>query len=235
MLKFAYISLSLLMLVILYLIGNYAIKKSADNHQQQRNKRRTLILGLVLWQIYISALGISGILTNLSFPPRFVILMILPAFAFIGIFLHKNRKSKWIQSIPAAWLVIYQSFRIIIESLFVYTVAAGLLHKNVTIEGYNYDMVFAFTAPIVALVVFRSKALPKKLLLAWNFLGLGVIAVIITLFVTTIYFPHIYGSEITPFPSDFGLYPYMLVPGFLMPSAVFVHVLSIVQLKNKAQ
>ncbi len=177
-------------------------------------------------------MGESGFLTDLSFPPRYMLFVILPLFIFIGIFMKKNRKNNWTQTIPIAWLTFYQSFRIAIETIFVFTVAAGFLHKNVTIEGYNYDFVYACTALIMTLIVIRSKAIPKKVLLLWNYLGITVILIIILLFVTTLYLPDFFGPNTKIFSKEFGLYPYVLVPGFLMPSAVFIHVLSIVQLKK---
>lgn len=234
MLKLSYIGLSLLMLIILFSIGNYAINKSVSEQKSKKNKKVMLGFGLLIWQLYVYLLGSSGFLSDFSFPPRFVLLMLLPIFIFIGVFLNRNKKKKWIQTIPPIWLVIYQSFRILIETIFVYTVIAGFLHKNVTIQGYNYDMVFAYTAPIIAFIVYKSKVLPKQLLLAWNYLGLFVIVIIISLFISTIYFPEIYGPNTVLFPKEFGLYPYVLVPGFLMPSAVFIHVLSIIQIKNRA-
>lgn len=232
-LKLSYIGLTVMMLTILFFIGNYAINKSVSEQKIKNKKKGTLVVGLLLWQLYIYLLASSGFLVDFSFPPRFVLFMILPIFIFIGIFLNRSKKMKWIQIIPPIWLATYQSFRIIIETIFVYTVAAGILHENVTIQGYNYDMVFAYTSPIIALIIYKSKQLPKQLLLAWNYLGILVIVVIISLFITTIYLPEIYGSNTTIFPTDFGLYPYALVPGFLMPSAVFIHVLSIIQLKNR--
>lgn len=235
MLEIGFLALNLTMLVILSLIGNHAIVNSVTEAKAQRTKRLQLITGLLSWQLYLFVLAFSGFLTDLSFPPRFAVFLIVPAFIFTGIFLYRQRRSNWIQQIPTHWLIIYQFFRIWIETLFVFTVAAGILHKNVTIEGYNYDMVFAFTAPVVALIAYRSKILPVKLLQAWNFLGLLVIAVIIFLFVTTIYFPQMYGPDTPPFPENFGLYPYVIVPGFLMPSAVFIHVLSLIQLRFRSQ
>ncbi len=232
MLKLGYLGLSLLMTIILFLMGNYAIKKSVVNAKQKIQSRVLLLTGLFIWHLYLFIIGSSGLLMDLSFPPRFVLFMILPAFIFIGVFLSRNRKKQWIQAIPPHWLVAYQLFRVLIETLFVYTVAVGLLHKNVTIEGYNFDMVFAFTAPIVAIITYRSKKVPSVLLQIWNYTGLVVIASIIFLFNSTIYFPEIYGSHLEPFPSGFGMYPFVLVPGFLMPSAVFIHFLSLVQLKN---
>lgn len=233
-LKLSYIGLSIIMFIILLYIGNHAINKTAIEPKTKNRNKIYLLIGLSIWQLYLFVLGLSGFLSDYSFPPRFVLLMIIPIFTFIGVFLRKHRKKQWIQAIPPIWLVTYQSFRILIETIFVYTLAAGLLHKNVTIQGYNYDMIFGYTAPIIMIIVYLSKELPKKMLLIWNYLGLLVIIVIIFLFITTIYTPELYGPDTALFPLEFGLYPYVLVPGFLMPSAVFIHVLSIIQLKNRS-
>lgn len=232
MLELGYISLTILMLFLLCFIGIKAINATFDKTTAKR-KRLKLIAALLLWQVYIFALASTDILQNFDFPPRFVLFMILPLFLFTGFFVYKNRNNAWIQNIPPHWLIYYQSFRVLVESLFVFTVAKGILSPIVTIEGYNYDMVFAFTAPIIAFLVFQKKIFSKKVAITWNFLGLAVISVIIFLFQTTIYFPEIYGSDTILMPKEFTFYPYVLVAGFLMPSAVFVHVLSIAQLMKR--
>jgi len=120
----------------------------------------------------------------------------------------------------------------VIESLFVASVAQGVLHKNVTVEGYNYDMFFAASALIIGFL-FIKKMVSDKVVLMWNYLGLFVIAIIIFLFNATLYLPEMFGPDTLPFPAEFIQYPYSVVAGFLMPSAVFIHVLSIYHYKNK--
>lgn len=219
-------------MLVIILIARHSIGKTFDS-SKQKNKLITLIATLLCWQIYMYALSLTNVLENLAFPPRFVLLMILPAFAFSGIFIFKNRNRQWIQQIPAHWLIFYQVFRVLIETIFVYSVAAQVLHPNVTIEGYNYDMVFACTAPVIGFLLMNNKEKFRRLAIIWNFIGLGVIAVIIFLFQASIYFPQIFGPDMIPFPIAFTKYPYFLVAGFLMPSAVFMHLLSIVQLTRK--
>ena len=228
-----YIALSFVMNAILFLVGISTIHTSFANNAQRKSKKVTLLIGLVLWQIYILIIGKSGILQDFSFPPRVLIFLVFPAFLFTAVFLISNRNKAWIHNILPHWLIFYQTFRIAIESLFVFSVAKGILPELVTIKGYNFDMLFACTAPIVGYYVYRKKSNYRSLALIWNYLGLAVIASIIFLFVTANYFPQLYGGEISLFPKEFGLYPYPLVPGFLMPSAVFMHVLSIMQLRKE--
>lgn len=229
--EIGYIALSVLMNGILFLFGTYAINKTVENQSKKRNKTLLLLSALIIWQIYLLIVGQSGILQDFSFPPRVVLFLILPAFLVIAVFLYTNKNKPWIHAIPKQWLIFYQTFRIGIETLFVVSVTKGVLPAIVTIKGYNVDLIFAMTAPMVAVYLYVRRAKAVKIALLWNYLGLMVIATIIALFVTTIYFPELYGSKVALMPKAFGLYPYPIVPGFLMPSAVFIHVLSIMQLR----
>lgn len=229
-LQLGYIGLTLLVNLILLFIGIKVIDKTFADASKAKTKKTLLLSCLITWQLYIFAVASTGILQNFDFPPKFVLFLIFPAFLFTGIFIYKNRNAQWIQNIPKQWLVYYQTFRIAVETLLAFSVTAGILHSNVAIQGYNFDLVFAFTAPVVAYVVFQKKTFGPKVAILWNYLGLAVLASVIFLFITSIYFPHLYGSETILIPTDFGKYPYVLLAGFLMPSAVFIHILSIVQL-----
>ena len=230
-LKLAYISLSLLMIVVLLIIGFRVINKTFTDTSIAKKKKTLLLFGLLLWQLYVFGIANSGILDNFDFPPRFFLLLILPIFVFTGIFIYKNRNNKWIANIPTHWLIFYQSFRILIESIFVASVTYGVLNQEVTIKGYNFDMMFAYTAPVFGYLAYKTK-ISRKLLVLWNYLGLVVIASIIFLFLSSIYNPQLFGSDVMILPEAAVKYPYVLVAGFLMPSAVFIHVLSIVQLSK---
>ncbi|WP_400078693.1 hypothetical protein [Winogradskyella sp. R77965] len=233
MIEAGYILLTLLMSLIILFVYKYALKKINKGSKTINKNLTYLALGILGWFIYVFLITKSGLLENFSFPPRFPIFVIFPLFTFTGIVLYKNRKSKMFSVIPESWAVYFQSFRIFVELLFVATVGIGFLHPEVTIEGYNYDMVFAFTAPIIGYLVFNAKKLPRKVALIWNYIGLVVLASIIGLFITTIFIPSLWGSEISLAPMEIVKFPYILVAGFLMPLAVFVHVFSIIQLSGK--
>ncbi|CAM1358215.1 conserved membrane hypothetical protein [Tenacibaculum sediminilitoris] len=228
-LKLAYIGLTMVTILFLVFIGFKAINESSRSSKRDKIK---LILGLLLWQIFILLVASTDILKSYEFPPLFVITFIIPSFIFTGVFLYLNRNKKWIQSIPEHWIIYFQSFRILVELLFVFSVAQGIFNPQVTIEGYNFDMVFAFTAPIIAFLTYSKKIITRKVVLIWNYLGLTVIASIIFLFQTTIYKPEIFGSEVPLLPLEALTYPYILIAAFLMPTAVFLHILSILQIKK---
>ncbi|PCI97552.1 MAG: hypothetical protein COB15_07530 [Flavobacteriales bacterium] len=231
-LKLAYILLTVITTLFLVVIGFKAINDSGINLKKDKMK---LIFGLILWQIFIFEIASTGILKSYEFPPLFAITLIVPSFLFTGVFLYRNRNKQWINSIPEQWIIYFQSFRVFVEILFVLSLAEGIFNYHVTIEGYNFDMIFALTAPIVAFLVYTKKAISRKIILFWNYLGLTVLASVIVLFLTSVYNPEIYGSNVPLLPLVAMAYPYVLIAGFLMPTAVFLHVLSIIQVKKNTQ
>jgi hypothetical protein len=150
-LRIAYLALTLCTVLFLVFIGFRAIGKSSA---KPKRDKLILIISLLVWQVFIFEILSQGILKSYEFPPRFAIIFIIPSFIFTGVFLVMNRNKKWIRSVPESWIVYFQSFRILVETLFVLAVAEGILHYQVTIEGYNYDMIFALTAPVVAFLVY---------------------------------------------------------------------------------
>lgn len=230
LLQLSYIGLTLAVILFIGSIGFSVIDKTFT--PEKRGKKKALVaFGLLAHQLYIFLITSSGFIQDLSFPPRFALTMIIPAFIFTGIFVYRNRNAEWLMNLPTSKLFFFQSFRILVEIIFVASVAAGFLHKEASIEGYNFDMVYALTVLIVGFIAFHKKS-NLKLVRAWNYLGLLVLASIIFVFMTTIYKPELYGASKPLMPLDGLTYPYVLVAGFLMPIAVFVHVLSIAQLRR---
>ena len=81
-------------------------------------------------------------------------------------------------------------------------------------------------------IIWVLKKENKKLLLYWNYLGILVLASVIFVFVSTLYLPQIYGFDKTPMKVSFLEYPFILVAAFMMPLAVFLHILSIIRINK---
>ena len=156
-LKAAYLGLTLVAILFLIIIGFKAINESSTNAKKDK---KTLILSLFIWQLFILVVSSTDILKSYEFPPRFAIAFIVPSFIFTGIFLYRNKN--WIKWIPEHWIIYFQSFRVLVETLFVYSLAQGIFNYEVTIEGYNFDMIFAVTAPILAYLVYTKHVLSRN-------------------------------------------------------------------------
>ena len=227
-LQFAFLVLTLLVNLFLLIIGFKAIESTSS--QKVRHKF-ILVISLLVWQVYIFVLGSSGLLMSYEFPPRIALAFIFPSFIFTAIFLFKSRKKVWIKHIPASQLVYFQSFRVFVEFLLLFSFFKGIFNQEVTIEGYNFDMIFALSAPIVGYLVFYKQVISKRFLEVWNYTGLLVLATVIFVFLSSVYKPELYGSQDPLLSLEAFSYPYVLIAGFLMPVAVFVHILSIVQIR----
>lgn len=230
MLKIGYIALTAIMTLIVFYIGNYAINKSYEKPEEKKKRKLLMVIGLLSFLAYETILGNSGLLEDLSAPPKFALTLILPCFVFTGIFLYKQKDKAWITQIPSHWLIHIQVFRVLVETLFVYSVAQEILPKEVTIEGYNFDMAFAFTAPLIGYLLLKYKT--KQLAIYWNYLGLLVLASVIFVFMTSLFKPELYGSSTALLLPVATHIPYLYVAGYLMPLAVFLHVLSLINLKK---
>ncbi|UTW61001.1 hypothetical protein KFE98_13350 [bacterium SCSIO 12741] len=198
----------------------------------EKRKRILRFLGvLAMWLIYIGLLSASGFLNNLELPPRFPLLIILPLFIASGVFLWKYKRHPALHALPIHHAVGYQSFRIFIEVVFYGMFLEGVLPIVVTFEGYNMDILIGISAPIVALLV-HKKWISRPLLILWNIAGIAVVLNAAFTFVTSFYFPSVWGEEQSMISSEFATFPYLLLPGFFMPSAIFVHLFSLVQLTS---
>lgn len=222
-----------LAVVLIVLAGYNAVLKKLSVDKPDRIKKVAMVGGAItLWTIYVFVLSINGFFKTYTLPPRFPIFLIFPLFIFTAIILYKYRNSEFLATMPKSWAVYFQSFRIFVELLFAGSVAQGILHQEVSLHGYNYDILVGLTAPIIAYLAFNKKIISEKIVLIWNFVGLGVLAIVVSLFLTTIFFPSVWGVAETWVNPEFATFPYTLVAGFLMPIAVFMHILSIIQLRK---
>ncbi|OIQ15809.1 MAG: hypothetical protein BM557_10955 [Flavobacterium sp. MedPE-SWcel] len=159
--------------------------------------------------------------------------MIAPVFLFTIIFMYKNRNSSVLDKLPTHVPIFYQSFRAFIEVLFYFTFTQGILPKQVTFDGYNYDVLLGISAIFMGFYAMRKNA-SKKLLIVWNIIGIGIVLFAAFIFITSFYVPSVWGESTEFISQEFNQFPFLLLPTFLMPSAIFVHILSITQLRKQS-
>ncbi|MEO0583494.1 MAG: hypothetical protein AAF135_14820 [Bacteroidota bacterium] len=229
MLEFAYILLFVTLMGVILWMARLAMRKMEVPLSTQRRRLVTILLGVLGWIAIQIALSTAGIYDDLSLPPRIPLLMILPLFVFAFVFLNRNKQSPILHAIPIHIPIVYQSFRAVIEVLFYFTFVAGILPIQVTFGGANYDVLLGISAIFVGLYAYRTDASPK-LLIAWNILGIAVVGFAAFTFISSFYFPEIWGDGEPNLA--FNRFPFLLLPSFFMPSAIFMHLLSIVQLRR---
>ncbi|TYA71363.1 hypothetical protein [Seonamhaeicola marinus] len=235
MLKLAYTVLFLtLWLIILYVYNVNAKKLSLASFL--RKKYMLVATGILgIWLIFQIALHNTGFYYDLTLPPRIPLVMILPLITFTIVFTRVHRSNKILQVIPIYVPIAFQSFRACIESLFYATFLQGILPIQVTFAGANYDILLGISAIFVSIYTAKNTHPNKRFLLFWNVLGICIVLFAAFTFISSFYFPEIWGQTNSKISLEFNQFPYLLLPAFIMPSAIFMHVLSITQLLQNKQ
>jgi hypothetical protein len=226
-----FIGFSLLLIAVLLFL--FAGISKADLPATQRKKYvRRLAAGAMIWLIYAATMATTGFFQELSPPPRIALFLILPAFAFIAYFFFSKNFEDLIQGVPPAWPVYLQSFRVAVEVLILGIFLEGLIPFEPTFEGYNFDILAGLSAPFVAYFGLQQKKLPVWALKLWNYLGLLLLLNVVSIFLSLLLKPTLWGYASTPIRPEFGMMPYLLIPAVLMPLAVFLHFFSLAQLRR---
>ena len=234
MLELSYVILSVIMTLIL--IGGYYLVLQKQGVQEGRRNRNTMLFAGALIGVfaYVTLLSKSGILENLSLPPRFALFFIIPFFLFLIAFYVRNKNNATIHAIPIRWPIYYQTFRIVVELLLLYTFYKGIIPQQATFEGLNYDILMGISAPAIAYFVYRKGGVKNKLLARiWNILGMLLIFFVAFIIMTSLYQPQIWGGTEPLVKMEFMRLPYILIPTFLAPSAIFIHVVALIQLRKR--
>ena len=203
----------------------------AEDKKRMAFRMRT-VLFLTGWLVYITAASLKGVFTVGTFPPRVPLLLVFPVFAFTAFFFISGRFKNIIAHVPASWPVYFQSFRIIVELLLLGLSLKNMVPQEATFEGYNFDILIGITAPLIGWLAFSKKIIGKGVLVLWNLAGFVTLAVVVFVFMLHAYFPAAVHKQESILNSGFGLFPYTFLAGFLMPAAVFMHVLSLVKTKT---
>lgn len=183
---------------------------------------------LALWLALTAAIAQSGALMVFeSLPPR---LMMLPMSALVGLIVVGRGATfrRLLAATPLAWPVALMSFRVVVELMLWQLHEGGAMPPQMTFEGRNFDILVGLSAPVVAHGL-TTGWLPRRAAIAWNLAGLALLLNVVTIAVTSVPGPTRldWGGEPLTIVATA---PFVWLPAFLVPVAVFGHVSSLRQL-----
>lgn len=187
----------------------------------------TVLLLLAGWLLATAFVARSGALARWDErPPR---LVFVPVSAVLVALLARRTAAfrALLAALPRAALIGAQTFRVGVELVLYGLLITGRAPEQVTFAGRNFDVLVGLTAPLLAMAVARGKAGPA-LVTAWNVCGLGILAnTVFTVLTST---P---GPLHLPWPGApltvLADWPFVWLPAFLAPLAVFLHISSLQQ------
>jgi hypothetical protein len=222
-----------LVLVGIVLLGlRRVLARSSWEPAAQQRLWLTTALVLTDWLAALAAIAGSGFLLDFQSLPPHLLLVLLPPLVALVVVSRSRCFKELLPLVPPTWVVGLQSFRIMVELGLWLLFLNGTIPARMTFEGHNFDVLTGLTAPVAAVLLARRA--PRWLLVGWNVTGLGLL---LTIVVTAAL------SAPTPFRHFFdgpantiiGQFPVVWLPGFLVPLAYWLHVISLRQLLGTGQ
>lgn len=196
------------------------------------HQSKAMILLMSLWLAGQSMLALSKFYTvTNSFPPRMLLLVLPPLLLIVALFF-TSKGRKFMDNMDLKILILLHVVRIPVELVLFWLFLNKAVPELMTFEGRNFDILAGLTAPLIYYFGFVKKQLSNKIILAWNFICLGLLVNIIV---------HGILSVPTPF-QKFGFdqpniallhFPFVWLPGIIVPMVLFSHLATIRQLFNK--
>jgi hypothetical protein len=184
---------------------------------------------ILAWAALLTVLSYKGFFADFSkLPPRPVLALLIPL-PFVLIFVFSKTGAKILELIPAQWLVLMQSFRIFVEVLIWFAFLANKLPVQMSFEGKNFDVLTGILALPIGYLLIRKAAYSPKLIIVFNVVGLLLllnILIIAVLSMPTSF--HYFTNE--PSATLIAQFPFILLPGVLVPIAYSFHIFSLRQL-----
>lgn len=225
--EIGFIALTLVSYYFLLKILKAALEKSSFTDARKKKVFYVTVAGFLVWTVFISILASIGFFSDFSsFPPRIGIVLIIPLVTILLVTFSKTTK-ELLSLIPATSIIKIQSFRVVVEILLWMLFVQNLLPIQMTFEGRNFDILVGLTAPIMVLSINRY-SVSKKWIIVWNIAGLMLLFNIISVALLSLPTPFRYFMN-EPANTIVATFPFILLPGLLVPLAYGLHLLSIRQ------
>ena len=138
---------------------------------------RRALVGAVLWLGVSGGLAEAGVLRFDTMPPTMPLFAAVLAVSVV-LLSRSELGARLANDLPLALLVGFQAFRIPVELWLHRGYELGVFPVQMTYSGMNFDVLTGISAVIVAGLVHRGMA-GRRLVLAWNVLGLMLLATIV--------------------------------------------------------
>jgi len=209
-----------------------ALKKAGWEKNQGRRILTRTILSLAAWTGLLLVLSYNGFFSHFeSLPPRPALVFLIPL-PIVLVIAFSKKGTQLFQSLPTQWLVSMQSFRIAVELLLLMAFLKNLLPVQMTFEGFNFDILSGILALPVGYLLSRKKSYAPQLAVAYNVIGMLLLVNILVIAVLSMPTPFRYFQN-EPANTLVAQFPFILLPGILVPIAYSMHIFSLRQILTR--
>lgn len=225
--SFSFVVLVLVVLIFILIHLNKASKKSFDPAKAKRIfSLTTFVLGT--WLLLLLVISKNNILNNYSAtPPRMLIAILPPLIAVIGLSFSKSIL-QLLDQIKMEHLIYLQTFRVAVELVLWMLYRNNIIPIQMSFEGRNYDVLVGLSALFTGYYYAQGIEFFKRkwFLISWNIAGLVILAniVVIAILSTPLPFRQFMNE---PANTVIFYFPFVWLPGFLVPVAYTLHFFSL--------
>ena len=228
----AWILLTIGCLVLIITGLKAALTKTGWEKTYSRKILMQTTIVIAIWVGLLTILSYNGFFLDFSLlPPRPALALLIPLPLILFVTFSK-KGTHLLQSVPPQWLVWMQSFRIAVELLLLAAFINEKLPVQMTFEGRNFDILTGILALPVGYVLAKGKNYAPKLAIAFNITGILLLINILVIAVLSMPTPIRYFMN-EPANTLVAEFPYILLPGVLVPIAYTMHIFSLRQLLAK--
>ncbi|MEM9917098.1 MAG: hypothetical protein AAF990_03340 [Bacteroidota bacterium] len=210
----------------------YAFVKRGLNNQQSKELTAYVILGLLIWLGILALLAHGGFFQNFDKQPPRLLLAIIPPLVLILVLAFSKSFTALLKVIPSSWLIYIQSFRIAMELMLWLGFTAGFVPFQMTFEGFNYDIIVGLSAIGAGFLFFGKGRHLRFEAFLWNLFGMALLINIVFISIISTPSPfRVFLNE--PANTMIAYFPFIWIPGFIVPFALAMHLFSIRQLRLK--
>lgn len=211
-----FITLLFIATCVITVLGFYAASKS-----------KTFLIFSICWILIQSILGFYGFYRNINMvPPRIMLFGLLPILLIFASTFLSIRGKNFVDSIDLKLITYCHTIRLPVEIILTLLYHKGLMSVLVTFEGTNFDVLSGISAPIIAFFVFRKKTVHHRILLLWNFICLMLLLNVIVTALLSTTSPMQLLSLAQPNVAILT-FPFNLLPSFIAPLMLYLHLIAI--------
>jgi uncharacterized membrane protein len=210
---------------------NQGLKRASWQAGERRSIVRTMAVVLVGWFALALALAILGVYQPNSDQLPTIEFGIITPILIGGLFIWRSSTiSRLIDAIPRHWVIAVQLYRA--EGVtFLILYASKLLPGLFALPAGAGDIAIGLTGLIIGINAARRGQLLARTVLRWNLFGIADLIIALATGVLTS------PSPLQRFAFDrpnqlIATFPLVLIPTFLVPLAILLHIISLTQLRR---
>jgi hypothetical protein len=221
-----------LLVLICLIVILYGLQQSLNKTKFDRRKKQLIMLGTLLcfalWITTLTVLSYKGFFTDFrQLPPRPVLAMLLPL-PIVLLISFSSTGTQILKAVQPHWLILMQSFRILVEVLIWFAVLANKFPIQMSFEGRNFDIFSGLLALTACYILIKKPNASMKIIIAYNVIGMVLLLNILIVALLSMPLPIRYFMN-DPSAALVSQFPFILLPGVLVPIAYSFHIFSLRQ------